>query len=104
MQKKCYAHPFTTLAYKFVKKGEAYLNELNAKIEALEQSKAFIKAKLRLEELKLHSEKALEDFKQNAKKEKQLRRQKRVEAEANLSKIEQSELLETLKEESIQMF
>ncbi|MDH7912484.1 pseudouridine synthase [Winogradskyella sp. SYSU M77433] len=86
----------------FYKKGEAYLNELNAKIEALEQSEAFIKAKLRLEELKLHSEKTLEDFKQKAKKEKQLRKQKRVEAEANLSKVEQSELLETLKEESIQ--
>lgn len=86
----------------FYKHNEAHLNDLTAKIEALEQNIELKKALKKLKRLKLENIQKLEDFKTKAKAEKQKRKQRRVEAEQNLSTSEKTTLFETLKQQSIQ--
>ncbi|OZV66609.1 RluA family pseudouridine synthase [Winogradskyella aurantia] len=69
----------------FYKKGEEQLNIMNADIEALETSKALIKAKANLEEEKLKSVSELKALKAYLKTQKQERDKKRKEARLNLS-------------------
>ena len=86
----------------FYKKNEAYLNRLNAKIEALEQRPELEKAKLNLRDTKLKSVRVLQEFKTTAKAEKQKRKQLRIEAAYQLSVAEKDAVFETLKQQSIQ--
>ncbi|WP_179335521.1 RluA family pseudouridine synthase [Winogradskyella costae] len=86
----------------FYKKNETYVNSLTAKIESLERNPDLEKAKLNLKQTKLETIQNLEDFKRNAKAEKQLRKQRRVEAEGRLSSEEKELFFENLKQESIQ--
>ena len=86
----------------FYKQNEAYLNLLTAKIEALQQNSELEKAEKNLKQTKLKNIQKLEDFKRNAKAEKQKRKQLRVEAEQTLNDLEKSVFLERLKQQSIQ--
>ncbi|WP_418638967.1 pseudouridine synthase [Winogradskyella sp.] len=86
----------------FYKQNEAYLNLLTAKIEALQQNTELEKAEKNLKQTKLKNIQKLEDFKRNAKAEKQKRKQLRVEAEQTLNDLEKSVFLERLKQQSIQ--
>lgn len=86
----------------FYKQNEAYLNLLTAKIEALQQNPELEKAEKNLKQTKLKNIQKLEDFKRNAKAEKQKRKQLRVEAEQTLNDLEKSVFLERLKQQSIQ--
>jgi len=86
----------------FYKQGEAHLNILNDKIEALEQSEQLKQAISNLDQTKAEVEKSLDAFKRNAKLEKQNRKQKRVEVEQNLSNSDKNTFFENLKQQSIQ--
>ncbi|WP_405571597.1 pseudouridine synthase [Winogradskyella sp. Asnod2-B02-A] len=86
----------------FYKQNEAHLNNLTTKIEALEINPELEKAEINLKEIRLNSIQKLEDFKINAKAEKQKRKQRRVEAEQNLSDSEKQLFFESLKQQSIQ--
>jgi len=86
----------------FYKQNEVYLNLLTAKIEALQQNTELEKAEKNLKQTKLKNIQKLEDFKRNAKAEKQKRKQLRVEAEQTLNDLEKSVFLERLKQQSIQ--
>ena len=86
----------------FYKQNEIYVNQLTLKIETLEQNPELEKAKIHLEQTKIQGVLKLEAFKTNAKAQKQKRKQRRVEAEQQLSVSEKAAFLETLKQQSIQ--
>ena len=86
----------------FYKKSEAHLNNLNSEIEALEKNSELEKAQLNLKRTKLEVIQQLEDFKKNAKAEKEQRKKLRVEAEAKFSMPEKEVYFEKLKQQSIQ--
>ncbi len=86
----------------FYKQNEAQLNNFTAKIESLEQNPELEKAKLHLELTKLETVQKLKDFKKHSKTEKLKRKQRRVEAEQQLSESEKELFFETLKQQSIQ--
>ncbi|WP_231743008.1 RluA family pseudouridine synthase [Winogradskyella endarachnes] len=86
----------------FYKQNEAYLNDLTARIEELELNPEIEKALEKLKKLKLEKIQKLQDFKANAKTEKQKRKQRRVEAELNLTDTEKAFFFEELKQQSIQ--
>ena len=85
----------------FYKQGEAYLNILTEKIKLLESAENLKNAKAQLINIELETTKAIEDFKRNAKVEKLLRQQKRLETE-QLQISMKEDLLESLKQQSIQ--
>lgn len=85
----------------FYKKGEAHLNVLNSKIQDLETNTELSKAETHLKDVISNAQNAIDHFKQMAKKNRALRRQKRVEAQS-LKIAETTKILERLKEESIQ--
>ncbi|WP_412985373.1 pseudouridine synthase [Pontimicrobium sp. IMCC45349] len=85
----------------FYKKGEAYLNELNAKIDALEANSKIDLAKENIIQLELDYQKTLSVFKAKSKLEKTKRKQQRETAKEELPKSEYNELLEELKNQSI---
>lgn len=86
----------------FYKQGEAKLNALNAEIEALEASESIQEAILNLETVKAERLKTIEAFKQNAKKEKKKRQQTREQVMLIDSAVEKENVLESLKQQSIQ--
>jgi len=86
----------------FYKQGEAHLNILNDRIEALEHSEQLKQAASNLKQTKAEVEKTLEAFKRNAKLEKKERQQNRVDGEQNLSNSEKITFFENLKQQSIQ--
>ncbi|WP_458626249.1 RluA family pseudouridine synthase [Winogradskyella sp. PC D3.3] len=86
----------------FYKKKEAYLNNLTAEIERLEQNPEIEIAKDHLIQVKRDAIVKLEDFKKNAKAEKQKRKERRAEAETQLSSSEKALYFEILKQQSIQ--
>lgn len=86
----------------FYKQSEAYLNHLNSEIDTLEKNPQLAKAEFNLKQTKLESVQKLENFKQNAKSEKQKRKQLRVEAEAKFSNAENAVYFENLNQLSIQ--
>lgn len=85
----------------FYKKGEAYLNALNAQIDRLEANANIDLAKQNSMQLELDYEAALNAFKAKSKLEKTKRKQRREIAKAQLSEVEYNELLEELKKQSI---
>lgn len=85
----------------FYKKGEAYLNELNAQIDLLEANANIDLAKQNSMQLELDYEAALNAFKAKSKLEKTKRKQRRETAKVQLSEVEYNELLEELKKQSI---
>lgn len=85
----------------FYKKGEAYLNALNAQIDLLEANANIDLAKQNRMQLELDYEAALNTFKAKSKLEKTKRKQRREIAKAQLSEVEYNELLEELKKQSI---
>lgn len=86
----------------FYKQSEEHVNNLTAKIEALEQNPELEIAKINLENVKLKSINELEAFKKKAKVEKEKRKQLRIEAESKLSILEKVSFFEELKQQSIQ--
>ena len=85
----------------FYKKGEAYLNTLNAQIDNLECHSNIELATQRLAQLEEDYEIALSDFKKRSKKEKANRKLQRETAKAILSEAAYNTLLEDLKKQSI---
>jgi tRNA pseudouridine32 synthase/23S rRNA pseudouridine746 synthase len=85
----------------FYKRGEAYLNVLNAKIEILETNPQLESAELNLKHVQIESAKTLENFKVKAKTEKQKRKELRVEAESEISTSENEAFFENLRQQSI---
>ncbi|EDP69841.1 putative ribosomal large chain pseudouridine synthase A [Flavobacteriales bacterium ALC-1] len=86
----------------FYKKHEAHLNNLNTEIETLERNSELKEAELHLQQVKFESKLKLENFKINAKSEKQKRKQSRVEAEEKFSTAERDLFFEELRQQSIQ--
>lgn len=86
----------------FYKQGEALLNRLNAKIQALEQNPELEKAELNFKQTQLEAVQKLVNFKKFAKAEKQKRKQLRVEVASKLSPSEKALYFEELKQQSIQ--
>jgi tRNA pseudouridine32 synthase/23S rRNA pseudouridine746 synthase len=85
----------------FFKKGEVELNELNRKIESIENSLEFANAIQILERLKKESEEKINTFKAWLKSEKQKRAEIRLKNIDILSQVEFEKLNEKLKNESI---
>jgi tRNA pseudouridine32 synthase/23S rRNA pseudouridine746 synthase len=85
----------------FFKKGETELNELNRKIEFIENSKEYWDAIQFLDKRKTENEEKINQFKSFLKSEKQKRDQIRQENINNLSQVEFEKLNEQLKNESI---
>jgi tRNA pseudouridine32 synthase/23S rRNA pseudouridine746 synthase len=85
----------------FFKKGEVELNELNRKIESIENSLEFANEIQILERLKKESEEKINTFKAWLKSEKQKRDEIRQEKINNHSQVEFEKLNEQLKNESI---
>lgn len=85
----------------FFKKGEVELNELNRKIESIENSLEFANAIQFLERLKKESEEKINTFKAWLKSEKQKRDEIRLKNIDILSQVEFEKLNEQLKNESI---
>ena len=85
----------------FFKKGEVELNELNRKIESIENSLEFANAIQILERLKKDSEEKINTFKALLKSEKQKRDEIRLKNIDILSQVEFEKLNEQLKNESI---
>ncbi len=85
----------------FFKKGEVELNELNRKIESIENSLEFANSIQILERLKKESEEKINTFKAWLKSEKQKRDEIRLKNIDILSQVEFEKLNEQLKNESI---
>lgn len=85
----------------FFKLGEKELNELNEKIDAIENSNEFITSVHFFEKQKLDSEEKIKQFKSWLKTEKQKRDQLRSEKQAILSEEEFEKFTQTLNKESI---
>jgi len=85
----------------FFKKGEVELNELNRKIESIENSLEFANAIQILERFKKESEEKINGFKAWLKSEKQKRDEIRLKNMDILSQVEFAKLNEKLKNESI---
>ena len=85
----------------FFKSGEKELNDLNHKIDSIENSNEFITSVHFLEKQKLDSEEKIKLFKSWLKTEKQKRDQLRSEKQAILSEEEFEYLTQTLNKESI---
>lgn len=85
----------------FFKKGEVELNELNRKIESIENSSEFAKAIQFLGQFKKESEEKISQFKLFLKSEKQKRDDIRLRNIDILSQVEFEKLNERLKNESI---
>ncbi|BAO77696.1 RluA family pseudouridine synthase [Winogradskyella sp. PG-2] len=86
----------------FYKQNEAYLNNLNSKIETLEQTPELKKAEINLKQTKLEAIRKLSDFKKNAKEEKQKRKQIRAELKLRFSATVNEVLFKELEQQSIQ--
>lgn len=85
----------------FFKKGEVELNQLNRKIESIENSQEFSESILFLERFKNESEAKINQFKSFLKSEKQKRDEIRLKSTGVLSQVEFEKLNEKLKNESI---
>ncbi|NQX85524.1 MAG: RluA family pseudouridine synthase [Flavobacteriaceae bacterium] len=85
----------------FYKKGEVYLNELNARITELEENTNIVLAKQNIAQLELDYEAALKVFKATSKLEKAKRNQQRETAKDVLPVCQYNALLEDLKKQSI---
>ncbi|MBD0832765.1 pseudouridine synthase [Aestuariibaculum sediminum] len=85
----------------FYKKGEAKLNAINRKIEALESASELKLAYELLESSQISAEKEIKDFKIFMKAQKKIRDKKRDESKGILSDKEFQKLFNELKEQSI---
>ncbi len=85
----------------FYKQGEAKLNVLNAKIEALEKAAELKEATFNLQTLKTKSQLALKTFKARIKAEKKKRDRKRETALQHLNDNDYAKLIEHLRQESV---
>jgi tRNA pseudouridine32 synthase/23S rRNA pseudouridine746 synthase len=85
----------------FFKKGEVELNQLNRKIESIENSQEFSESIQFLEQFKKESEEKISQFKSYLKSEKQKRDEIRLKSNNVLSQVEFEKLNEKLKYESI---
>jgi tRNA pseudouridine32 synthase/23S rRNA pseudouridine746 synthase len=86
----------------FYKKNEVHLNDLTREIETLERNPKIEIAQLVLTQAQLESIHKLKYFKQNAKAEKEKRKQLRAGAELKFLTSEKVSLFEELKQQSIQ--
>lgn len=85
----------------FFKKGEVELNELNRKIESIENSPEFSESIQFLEQFKKESKEKVNQFKSYLKSEKQKRDEIRLKNKGFLSQVEFEKLNDKLKNESI---
>jgi len=85
----------------FYKRGEAQLNQINAKLEDLENASQYLKLKTDLEEFKNQFDKELTEFKLLIKNEKAKRKAQREKSKLKLNDSAYKSLLEDLKKQSI---